>query len=320
MTAPACSPACSPTCSIVIPWHRNLDDLRQAVDSVFAQSVQDFEVIVVANGVGDDAWAAAAALRPDPRYRAVRLATAGASPARNHGLALASGDLVFFLDADDVFFEGKLERVLAAHRDTGFDVAFSRGVRERGNGVSWAFPVALWDGTRPLSEFFFCDGGLISASAIVVSAAVRDRLRFDESCHFCEDPDLVIRAAAMGLKVEMLPDALYRWSDERTGDRLSQRPDYERRLAWIDRREGVFSEKARAGFRARCVAQHVFPRHFAQNLGYFVDALRLGAATPREVALFMLRGFLPAGPRRRLINLYFRLQERAAAPARPRRA
>lgn len=309
-----------PACTIVIPWHRNIDDLRQAVDSVFGQTVQDFEVVVVANGVGNREWREAAELKSDPRYRPVRLGIAGASPARNHGLKLARGKLVFFLDADDVFFKNKLERVLAAHRRSGFDVAFSRGVRERGNGVSWAFPVPFWDGEKELSEFFFCDGGLISASALVVSAAVRDRLQFDEDCHFCEDPDLVIRAASMGLKVEMLPEALYRWSDARTENRLSQRPDFAGRLAWIDRREGVFSEKARAGFRARCVAQHVFPRDPARNLGFFIHALRLGAATPREVALFMLRGLLPTGARRRLINLYFRLQERAAAPARPKRA
>src|SRR5690606_3790597 len=109
-----------------------------------------------------------------------------------------------------------------------------------GNGVSWAFPSRLWDGRKALAEFFFCDGQLISGTALVVRTAIRDRLAFDESCHFCEDPDLAIRAEAMGLKVTMLPDALFRWNDQRSEGRLSRRPDFDQRLAWAQRREGVF--------------------------------------------------------------------------------
>lgn len=313
-------PAPSPACSVVIPWHRNLDDLRQAVDSVMAQSVQDFEIVVVANGIDDATWRQVEGLAADDaRYRPVRLDIANAAIARNHGLDLARGTLVFFLDGDDLFFSGKLAHFLNAHRETGFDVAISRGVRDRGGEVSWLFPIGHWDGRQPLSEFFFCDGCNISSSAIVMARSARDRLRFNEKYVSYEDPELVIRAEAMGMRVVMLPEALYQWSDSRIANRLSQAHNYDDRLAFIDELGEAATPRARAAFRVRCVAQHAFPRDFLRNLGFFAEAIRLGAVTRREIALFMLRGLLPDGIRRSLLNFYFRSKERAVASAGPER-
>lgn len=294
-----------PACTIVIPWHRNVDDLRAAAESVFAQTMQDFEIVVVANGVDDALHAAAVALFADPRWKVARIETPGASIARNHGLMLAQGELVFFLDADDTFLPNKLERFLAEFEKKPFDVAFSRGIRERGNGVSWEFPVNLWNGRQDLADFFFCDGNLISGTALVMRKAVRDRLSFDESCHFCEDPDLVIRAGRMGLRVAMFSDALFCWNDERSEDRLSRRPDFGMRLEWAKRRDAEFPKRSMAAFRARCVAQHDLPRNFFRNMCIFGDAMRLGAIPRRELSLFLMRGFIPSGFRHALLNLYF---------------
>ena len=306
-------------CTVVIPWHRNLDDLRRAVASVFAQTHQQFEIVVVVNGADSATYDAAAALFNDKRYRTDRLEVANASAARNHGLALARGELVFFLDADDFFYPQKLARFVDAHRETGFDVAFSRGRRQRGNGVSWPFPIGHWDGGKPVSEFFFCDGCTISTSAIVIAGSQKARLRFDESCGSYEDPDLIMRAEAMGMHVRMLPDALYQWSDERIGDRLSQQLNYEVRLAWIDHLGTAATPRARAAFRARCVGQHTFPRDFRRNMGFFRDALVLGAVPSREILMFMLRGLLPAGAQRRLLNVYVRAREKSFDLSHPER-
>jgi glycosyltransferase involved in cell wall biosynthesis len=292
-----------PKATVVIPWHRNLDDLRRAVASVFDQTEQDFEIVVVVNGADDDGWRQACNLSSDKRYRVERLVRGDVSAARNHGLRIASADLVFFLDADDIFFPDKLATFIRAHAERSFDVAFSRGVRHRGDDVSWPFPIGHWDGRQPISEFFFCDGCTISTSAIVISTSVRGRIAFDGQSY--EDPGLVMRAVHMGLDVVMLPDMLYRWSDDRTEHRLSQAVNYEQRLAWIDQTGDASTEKAKAAFRARCVAQHQFPRSFVRNLGHFAHAGWVGAATPREVMLFMLRGLLPPRLRRRLVDAYF---------------
>lgn len=303
-----------PLCSIVIPWHRGLADLGRAVDSVLAQDYAHLEIIVVANGVSDADFAAAAALSTDERYKVVRVPAAGASPARNHGAALASGELIFFLDADDRFHAGKVSRFVELARTAPFDVAFSRGLRVRSGGVSWPWPVGWWDGGKPVAEFFFCDGCTISTSAIVISAAVREPLAFKSDIY--EDPDLIIRAEHLGLVVRMLPEALYDYMDDRSDHRLSTRLNWSDRLAWIDATPGNVSLKARAGFRVRCVAQHLFPRNPVLCARLFADALVKGAASPRELALLIVRGLVPARLRDDLLNRYYvRRAARTAAAA-----
>jgi glycosyltransferase involved in cell wall biosynthesis len=294
-----------PLCSVVIPWHRNLDDLRRAVGSVLAQDEGDFEIIVVANGVDDATFEAARAISNDPRYHLLRNTRAGAQTARNRGMAHARGKLIFLLDGDDGFHPDKLSRFLELQAREGFDVAFSRGTRVRGDGVTWPWPIGHWDGRQPLAEFFFCDGNLISTSAIVVTAEARGRIRFCVGVDTFHDPDFMIRAEHLGLSIKMLPEALYDWHDDRTGERISQSRNWRKRLVWIDKLPSNVSERARAAFRARCVAQHVFPGHFFSCLRFFAAAATSGAIPPKDVALFMVRGFIPEQVRRRLVNRFF---------------
>lgn len=294
-----------PLCSIVIPWYRGISDLRRAVDSVLAQDCQDFEIIVVANGVSDADYAEVETLYADPRYRVARLPVAGASSARNLGIKLATGKLIFLLDADDRFHKGKLSRFLALAETDPFDVAFSRGQRLRPNGVSWVWPVAHWDGRKPIAEFFFCDGCTISTSAIVIAADVKDRIPFGEDSRPYEDPDIILRADDLGLRVIMLEDSLYDYFDDRTEHRLSNKLNWTERLAWIDATPPNVSAKAKAAFRVRCVAQHLFPRKPFLCARLFWDALLKRAVPLRDLALFVIRGLIPAPLRHGLVNRYF---------------
>jgi glycosyltransferase involved in cell wall biosynthesis len=101
-----------PLVSVVIPCFNYGRFLPEAVDSVLSQGVTDLEVIIVDDGSTDETPEVVARLT-DPRIRAYRFQNGGNSAARNHGIELARGEFLAFLDADDRWLPGKLERQLA---------------------------------------------------------------------------------------------------------------------------------------------------------------------------------------------------------------
>ena len=99
-----------PQVSIVIPTHNSSRYLVKALDSVLAQTVSDFEVLVVDDGSTDDTECVMRHYGAPVRY--IRQQNAGVAVARNNGISESRGRYVAFLDADDVWLPFKLERQL----------------------------------------------------------------------------------------------------------------------------------------------------------------------------------------------------------------
>jgi len=105
-------PGAAPKISVVVPLYNKAAFVRRALDSLLAQTVQDFEVVVVDDGSSDEGPAIVRAMT-DPRIRLVTQENQGAGPARNRGVAEARSDLVAFLDADDLHLRNHLAELLA---------------------------------------------------------------------------------------------------------------------------------------------------------------------------------------------------------------
>ena len=98
----------APQFSVIIPTHDRPEYLWEAIDSVLAQTVQDFEVIVV-----DDGSQPAVHEHDDPRVRLFRRErAAGPAQARNDGVSAATGEYLAFLDDDDWFTSDRLQVAL----------------------------------------------------------------------------------------------------------------------------------------------------------------------------------------------------------------
>ncbi|WP_298129159.1 glycosyltransferase, partial [Micropruina sp.] len=94
-----------PLVSVIVPVRDGERHLRQALESIVAQTLTDLEVIVVDDGSRDATPAIIAEFAArDPRVRGLPgPATGSAGDARNAGLAVATGDYLAFWDADDQF-------------------------------------------------------------------------------------------------------------------------------------------------------------------------------------------------------------------------
>lgn len=102
-----------PTFSVVICTYNRAELLPRAIDSVLAQTLDDFELVVVDDGSTDATGAVVAAVA-DPRVRYVHQENQGLSAARNTGVAHAAGRYVTFLDDDDLALASWLEGLAGA--------------------------------------------------------------------------------------------------------------------------------------------------------------------------------------------------------------
>ena len=98
----------SPKFSVVIPAFNAAATLKRAIESVRAQSWPAHEIIVVDDGSSDDT--AALARQYGDAVRFIQQTNQGVSVARNAGAAVATGDWLTFLDADDWYAPSRLER------------------------------------------------------------------------------------------------------------------------------------------------------------------------------------------------------------------
>lgn len=102
--------------SVIIPLFNKVGQIKDAVNSVLAQSNADFELIVVDDGSTDGSYDVLTSFT-DPRILTIRQKNGGVSHARNTGIAQASGEYICFLDADDLAEKRKfvIENMAKSH-------------------------------------------------------------------------------------------------------------------------------------------------------------------------------------------------------------
>jgi glycosyltransferase involved in cell wall biosynthesis len=178
-----------PRVSVVIPtWERGRW-LGRALDSVFAQSESDFEVVVVDDGSFTDAAEQTVEARGDARARYLKLpAHRGVAAARNVGVLNATAKYVAFLDDDDEWLPEKLECQLRAleNCDALGAVYTARFSVDEGTGRIWTtrFPTPFQPGAA----------NVITTSSVLVRRDCFCRVgMFDERFEAGSDFDMWIR-------------------------------------------------------------------------------------------------------------------------------
>ena len=123
----------APFFSVVIPVFNRADALRRAIESVRAQTFQDFEIVVVDDGSTDDPKAVIEHFA-DPRIRFFRQSNGGGGAARNRGIDEAKGLFTAFLDSDDLFLPHHLDSMHALLEGTTQIGGYARVRVDRGDG------------------------------------------------------------------------------------------------------------------------------------------------------------------------------------------
>jgi|HubBroStandDraft_3_1064219.scaffolds.fasta_scaffold66255_1 glycosyltransferase involved in cell wall biosynthesis len=236
-----------PTISIILPTYNRLEFLPSAIESVFAQSLTDWELIVADDGSEADTRTYLRGLEDPPRVRVLYLSHTG-RPAgvRNVALRQAHGEYVAFLDSDDIWPPTKLEAQIASlrrHPTRKWSYTRFGLVDAAGNPTGSTHPRG---GPAPagwILEKLLKGETVVALSSVVVVRQLLEQLGpFDEQLLMCEDDELYFRLAAES-EIDAIDETLTlkRRHRQHFGDDVT---------AWRDRRR-VFEKMLSSGGNGR---------------------------------------------------------------------
>src|SRR5258707_1904027 len=190
--------------SVVIPAYNVAAFIAETLESVFAQSFTEFEVIIVNDGSPDTQEFELAIMPYRERVRYLKQENRGAGAARNTGLHAALGELIAFLDADDLWSPDYLKEQLKFIREYGCDLACADAMIF---GVSAdagrSYMDSLMESAPPTGlvtflELVNADRSLITSGVVVRRDLVLEVGLFDEALRNAQDFDLWLRLARTG--------------------------------------------------------------------------------------------------------------------------
>jgi glycosyltransferase involved in cell wall biosynthesis len=184
--------------SVVVPLFNKAPYIGRCLESIRAQTVQDFEVVVIDDGSTDGGGDVARSVG-DSRFRVIAQPNRGEGAARNRGITEAAGELIAFLDADDEWDADFLDAVLKLRRRYPEAGIFATGYRRLyAGGAIMETSVSTLNGerTRLVRNYFAAarEGSLVTSSSAAVPKSVLQELgQFVEGEPIGADVDLWAR-------------------------------------------------------------------------------------------------------------------------------
>ena len=188
----------TPLVSVIIPAYNAIDYLAETIETVFSQTFQDFEIVIVDDGSTDDTAKLINQLSQEkPQIKLVSQANQGVSAARNTGIRQAQGKYIAILDADDLWEPTKLEQQVNSLENnptvglcyTWTALADSQG-QATGRVIASQAEGDVW---QQLTEMnIVCCG----STPMIRRCCFDDVGFFDENLRFSEDWDMWWRIAA----------------------------------------------------------------------------------------------------------------------------
>lgn len=202
--------------SIIVPVHNSSRYLERCVDSLLRQTESDIEIILVNDGSTDDSKAICDRYSmSDKRITVIHQENAGASVARNNGLAVAKGEYISFVDSDDYVDADYIRSMSEAMKNTDCDMVITGRTQIKLDGSTNIIvppPLAMYD--DEIKEIFhnkdfdYVRGGPY-CKIYKKSIIDNNNLSFPKNIHYLEDAIFVLEYMYCSSRVTSLAESHY---------------------------------------------------------------------------------------------------------------
>jgi glycosyltransferase involved in cell wall biosynthesis len=247
----------TPIVSVIIPTYNRCQIIERAINSVLNQTFQNFEILIIDDASTDNTNEHIQSIS-DSRIRYEKLKiNSGGSTARNRGIDLAEGDFVAFLDSDDEWLSNMLELSLEKFVSSNDQqvIIFSKLLMDN-KVTKKIFPESIYK-AGDLSEYIFCQHGLVSTITLFMPRDVAKSVMFKEKLIKHQDYDFVLRAYRKGVKFHMIDQVLAIWHNEKREDRMGVKVEYEDSFKWLNQNEFLFTDESAKMFIKRDILGQV---------------------------------------------------------------
>jgi glycosyltransferase involved in cell wall biosynthesis len=208
-----------PLVSVIIPAYQAAEHIRETLDSMFAQTYPNFEVVLVNDGSPDTEALEQAIRSYGERLIYIRQENRGPSGARNTAIRAARGKYIACLDSDDIYLPEHLARLVPLLEGEALDLVYSDShFMKDGMHVGRSFERQPQHPPVTFEKLLTEDCAVTTSAAVASRQAMIDAGLFDERYRRCEDFDLWVRMSFRGAKMgllrqvgiehRMLPDGL----------------------------------------------------------------------------------------------------------------
>lgn len=211
--------------SVIIPAYNSSRFIESALESVLSQAYKNFEIIVVDDGSSDNTKEVIKRFIDKGLVSYYYQSNKGPAAARNMGIKQASGEIIAFLDADDLWLENKLEKSLRFMKEGSFDWICTSllKINESGEKKIKRIPDDSWvmeQRTKEVKQlknglFFFASIPVQVQTVLAKKECFHKAGLFDESFLIGEDTDLWLRFEEIGFRCGYLdePLTIYRYNE-----------------------------------------------------------------------------------------------------------
>lgn len=265
-----------PKVSVIVPVYKAESTLRKCVDSLLAQTLSDFEVILVDDGSPDhcgmicDEYA-----KQDSRVKVIHQPNAGVSAARQVGVDNATGEYIVHNDADDWIEKNAFEEMYKVAKSDDVDIVIcdfyeDDSICHKQEPTALDYKTLQRDMVRKIHGS--CWSKLIRRESII-----RYHITFPKGINFAEDTYFLCSLLQHDIKAAYLPKAFYHYVQNAPGDSLARSYNelsYQNDLKLIDMLAETFKDNP-AGIpeMKRCYVMTMIKKAFYYGEGYYSSKL-----------------------------------------------